>query len=689
MSKKYYVDCSYSAADKKRGDGSKERPFLTIQEAADIALPGDEVLVLPGVYRESVNPVHAGEENARITYRSVTPRGAVITGAEIADHWENIEGTVWKTVIPNSVFTDRNPYTTLVEGDWFIASYVAHTGDVFLNGRSMFEVTDLHLVYHPEPSKAAWDQEFSVYVWYTEQDEQADATILYANFHGKDPNAELTEYTVRRSCFYPEEEGIGYITLSGFVIRQAATQWAPPTAYQEGMVGPHWSKGWIIEDCEISESKCSGISLGKYLQPGNDNKWLRWKYKDGTQTERDCICRAQREGWTKERIGSHIVRRCEIHDCGQTGIVGHLGGVFSVIEENHIHHINTKQNLAGAEIAGIKMHAAIDVIFRKNHIHHCSRGIWLDWQAQGTRVTQNLFHDNTLPYEHLMCGEAMATCGEDIFVEVSHGPTLIDNNLLLSTRSVKLATQGAALVHNLIGGALTCVGRGVKNGSIHYNSPRYTPYHVPHRTEIAGFMTILHGDTRIYNNIFVQQKVHPFLVEASKHQEGNEWDDMNVTVGSHPYNGYMTRDEWEKEFEGYVGMGSGASDRYYIPLPVAIDGNVYLDGAKPWDREQHAAVCDEAGAALKLEETIKDGEKAPVWKFTSGLSGILEEILKDYEGEIVDTARLGMAFEPEEMYEQPDGSPITFDTDFFGEKMQGKVVPGPFADIRRYEGTEF
>ena len=48
-----------------------------------------------------------------------------------------------------------------------------------------------------------------------------------------------------------------------------------------------------------------------------------------------------------------------------------------------------------------------------------------------------------------------------------------------------------------------------------------------------------------------------------------------------------------------------------------------------------------------------------------------------------------MAFEPEEMYEQPDGSPITFDTDFFGEKMQGKVVPGPFADIRRYEGTEF
>lgn len=84
---------------------------------------------------------------------------------------------------------------------------------------------------------------------------------------------------------------------------------------------PHWSKGWIIEDCEISDSKCSGISLGKYRQPNNDNKWLKWKFKDGTQTERDCICQAQREGWTKENIGSHIIRRCNIHDCGQTGIV--------------------------------------------------------------------------------------------------------------------------------------------------------------------------------------------------------------------------------------------------------------------------------------------------------------------------------------------------------------------------------
>ena len=185
------------------------------------------------------------------------------------------------------------------------------------------------------------------------------------------------------------------------------------------------------------------------------------------------------------------------------------------------------------------MHAAIDVIFRRNHIHHCTRGIWLDWQAQGTRVTQNLFHHNTLPtLSEDPDKEEFLGIGDDIFVEVSHGPTLIDNNILLSTRSLKLAAQGIAVVHNLIGGALTCVGRGTDNGAKTLSSSRYTPYHVAHRTEVMGFMTFLHGDMRFYNNIFVQQDVHPALVKmcefAKEHY--NEWDDNNVEVGTFKYN---------------------------------------------------------------------------------------------------------------------------------------------------------
>ena len=44
----------------REGDGSRNRPFRRINDAAAIARPGDEIVVAPGIYREYVNPVHAG-----------------------------------------------------------------------------------------------------------------------------------------------------------------------------------------------------------------------------------------------------------------------------------------------------------------------------------------------------------------------------------------------------------------------------------------------------------------------------------------------------------------------------------------------------------------------------------------------------------------------------------------------------
>ena len=668
---KYYVNCSSAAG----GDGSEAKPFNKIQQAADIAVAGDEVIVAPGLYREYVDPKNAGEEGKPVVYRSSTPRGAHITGAEELKGWTKVEGSVYTARVSNKIFGDYNPYTTLVSGDWFIAYFVAHTGDVFLNGKSMYEVQSLDEVKKAEPSLAAWDTEFSRYKWYAEQDTEKDETVFYANFLGRDPEKDNIEISVRRNGFYPSKEGVGYITLSGFVVSQAATQWAPPTAYQEGMVGPHWSKGWIIEDCEIYESKCSGISLGKYLQPENDNKWLKTKYKDGTQTERDCICQAQVEGWSKENIGSHIVRRCDIHDCGQTGIVGHLGGVFSLIEDNHIHHINNKQNLAGAEIGGIKMHAAIDCIYRRNHIHHCTRGIWLDWQAQGTRVTQNFFHDN-IPPRH-SDRDIIAEVAEDLFIEVSHGPTLVDNNIFLSPRALKLATQGVALVHNIVAGSFTAVGRGCNNGAPHRPSPRYTPYHMHHRTEVAGFMTILHGDCKFFNNIFIQQEICAEFAKRMLDNAQNDWDDSNFVAGTCPYERYPSFDEWKAGFEGYCGMGSQTTDRYYSELPVWAQGNVFLNGAKPMSKERPAYVDSVNKVEIGYEE--KDGK---IWLKTNLYDLISEKKIpaNAFECKLMKTEDIPPAFEPEQNYENPDGSPIVFDTDFFGKKRDsGKLIAGPFA----------
>ncbi len=650
----YYVN----AKTRRSGDGSAERPFKTITEASNLAKPGDEVLVFPGVYREYVDPKCGGTEDKRIVYRSIKPREAIITGSERVKNWKPYQKDVWLSVIPNGIFGSYNPYTTKVWGDWYLADN-AHTGEVYLNDRSMFEVYSLEDVLEPKVDLKSWDKSFTVYTWYTEQKD--GCTLIYANFHGLNPNEENVEINVRRNCFYPSTEGKGFITVSGFVICKAATQWAPPTAYQEGMVGPHWSKGWIIEDCEICDAKCVGISLGKYLQPNNENKWATARVKHGTQTERDAICQAQIEGWTKELVGSHIICRCDIHDCEQAGIVGHLGCAFSIIEDNHIHHINNKQQLKGAEIGGIKLHAAIDVIFRRNHIHHCTRGIWLDWQAQGTRVTQNLFHDNTPPHGTELPQEL--SLGEDLFVEVSHGPTLIDNNIMLSMFSCKLATQGVAFVHNIISGPFIFVGSGTNNS--HTNQPRYTPYHVPHRTEVAGFMTILHGDNRFYNNVFIQNGFDEDFLEISKQ---NGWERI-TTTGTEPFSDYPTYDEFMARY--FIKGDTGDKEdrnKYYLHLPVYTGGNVFCNGAKPCAKEvNYKEVQDEVYMNLVENEG----------KYS--LETNLYEVMPEFATGVISTEVLGEAFEPEQKFENPDGSPIVFKLDYFDEERGVNPLPGPFA----------
>ena len=136
---KYYVNAGAAAG----GDGSEKKPFNKIQQAADIALAGDEVIVAPGIYRENVNPKHAGKEGTPVVYRSSKKLGAHITGAELLTGWKKVEGSVYTARVSNKIFGKYNPYKTLVSGDWFIAYFIAHTGDVYLNGKSMYEVQTL------------------------------------------------------------------------------------------------------------------------------------------------------------------------------------------------------------------------------------------------------------------------------------------------------------------------------------------------------------------------------------------------------------------------------------------------------------------------------------------------------------------------------------------------------------------
>lgn len=590
-----------------KNDGSSSKPFRTISAAARLAQPGDVITVHAGTYRERVTPPRGGESHAkRIVYQAAPGEKVIIKGSEVIRNWKRFQGSVWKVTLPNSFFGSYNPYKDLIVGDWFNdKGRPHHTGQVYLNGKSLFESHLLERVLNPEPAAGARDKEGSTYTWFTEADDKF--TYIYANFHDKDPNQELVEINVRDSCFYPDAPGRNYITVRGFHMSQAATQWAPPTAEQIGLIGTHWSKEWIIENNVISDSKCSGISLGKDRKTGH-NVWINDPRKDGSIHYNEVIVRALEAGWSREKIGSHVVRNNVIFNCEQAGIVGSLGAVYSLIENNHIYNIWTKRQFTGAEMAGIKLHGAIDVVIRNNRIHNAGRGLWMDWMAQGTRITSNLLYDNDT---------------DDLFVEVNHGPFLVDNNLFLSGLSLNDMSQGGAYAHNLMTGRILS----------RPEPRRSTPYHKAHSTALAGLNSIAGGDSRFYNNIFVGNGEPP--------------------AGAKPL-----------RFGGY-----GLWVYNFRELPLQTGGNVYFRGALGYFKEEGALKLSGADPKPEIVE-----ERDGVY-----LRLNLSPEVRKAATKLVNTELLGKAAIPGLPYENADGSPVVIDTDYFGRKRNlAAPAAGPF-----------
>jgi hypothetical protein len=287
-------------------------------------------------------------------------------------------------------------------------------------------------------------------------------------------------------------------------------------------------------------------------------------------------------------------------------------------------------------------------------------GVWCDWEAQGTRISCNYLHDNQRPQGVRQLKGGMMS--QDLFVEVSHGPTLIDNNILLSEVSLRFATQGIAMVHNLICGAFTCVGEGT--------SWRYTPYHIPHRTEVMGFMTILHGDNRFYNNIFVQKWPEDDAEILHDIDDGREYE--NRRVGTWVFDEYPTYGEWHSQFDFSRPADMAELEKVHFGhLPVWCEGNAYLAGARACKNESGGLVSDGDAQAVRVELTEREGR----WYLDTNLY----DLLGDFTVSMAHTDRLGTAFEPGQKFENPDGTPIRFHLDYFGQNRDSAILPGPFA----------
>ncbi len=578
--------------------GTASNPFLTIQQAANLAQPGDVITVHEGVYRERVNPPRGGESEAkRIVYRAASGEKVVIKGSEIIKGWKKVKDDVWEVALPNSFFGDFNPYSDTLYGHWFNPlDRKHHTGAVYLNGDWLPEAASNEDIMKPLRDKP---------MWFGSVDDKN--TLILAQFPDVDPNKEEVEINVRQTVFFPDQAGLNYITVKGFTMSQAATPWAPPTTKQLGLIGPHWSKGWIIEDNIISHSRCVGISLGL----AEFNKPVTGNAVGFTELVKYLV---EKGYWSKNKVGNHIVRGNRILHCEQAGIAGCLGAAFCIIENNEISEIHTQRNFTGMEQGGIKLHGGVDVLIKGNMVSGtgaAARGIWLDWMGQGAVISNNLGFDNQ-------------NC--DLYLEVNHGPILVVNNIFLSNRPVVNVSRGTAFVHNLFGGSLTFS-----------QTTRSTPYMIEHSTVIAGMHGNTPGDDRFYNNIFAGEG--PVFIA------------------------------------GWGGVDSSVMEN----LPIKMEGNLYIQGAKSHKNETNPLFSEEE----RVNPELIKKEDGYYIERTSG-SGWFE----GHPRNLITTEFLGKAVVPGMKFENADGSPVVIDTDYHGKaRNHSNPLPGPF-EVRK-EGKHF
>ena len=478
-------------------DGSAARPWRTIQRAASVAQAGDVVTIRGGIYREWAKPANAGRDGAPIVYQAAKGERVVVTGAEPVAGWTKRDDGLWTVRLRYDSFGGLNPFTDFINGDWFSNGGRKRFRTRLIQDGKPLELHPRDLILgHGDAAKPEKPLATVRPPSLAGLVKPGNAVLVKGMVYGtiiaafeKNPNVCVPELIVRPACFYPVVEHRDYITLRGITFVNAGPNWAPPTSEQTAIVGTNWSKGWVIEDCEVSGTECSGITLGKYGDEFDNVGPTAANYHN-------TIMRSISNGL--DRVGHHLVRRCRITDCGQAGICGSLGAVFSTIDDCDISYCHWKKPYGGAEMGGIKIHAAVDFTVSNCRIHHCGSiaGIWFDWMGQGAHVVGNTMWANT----------------RDLFFEVDHGPILVEGNDFLSGTALMACSQSAAFI-----------GNRIRGGYRYHNDARRTPIFKPHSVTLDSLDKVQCGQGAFIfiNNILGNDP--KFEKEAHKSRYEDNW----------------------------------------------------------------------------------------------------------------------------------------------------------------------
>jgi len=407
--KKYYVDQkSVNASD--QGPGTIKRPFRSINAAAQLAGPGDSVIVFSGIYRERVTPANSGTPENPIVYITSQGEHVCIKGSEIWNpDWirQDAVRAIFKTQLDPSLFSGLNPFTVKA---------LAHKGErtlgqIFIDGKIYIEVDNIEILKLTPETWMAEDSGKTIHVHF--------------GYGIQSPDHHLIEITTRDRIFSPHKRGLAYITVRGFTMEHCANQF--PDSFwvrdkekgfpQAGALSTRSGHHWVIEYNSIRFANTIGIDCG--MEGGFD--------VEGDQAAPDLT-------------GHHLIRYNIISDNGACGLAGARAN-NSIISYNLIER-NNSQGWTSPEVGGIKVHWFTNGLIEGNIVRdNDGHGIWLDNGCTNSRVTRNVVINSR---------------GDGIFTELADGPCLVDNNICAYSRLgdgiYAHDCSGMTFAHNLLYG---------------------------------------------------------------------------------------------------------------------------------------------------------------------------------------------------------------------------------------------
>ena len=481
FAKTYYVDGNAENAEDD-GPGTKDRPFRTINHAAQILQAGERVVIAAGVYREAIRPAKGGTSpEAMISYEAAPDANVVVEGAVPVTGWQPSEGwnvgfdretnqpvKAWELHLDPKLFpSGYNPFAldNVTDDRYWINyakdnmwNYFRRRGLVFVDGKPLEPVESPSELAGPSPrslnfiSDIHWAplfQEFSPYagkVWV-----ESDGLTLHIRLANDDnPSNHVIEITNEESVFSPAKPYQSYIRVKGITFKYAGNSYPNP---QRGLVSTNHGNHFIFEDDTFEWANSVGLDIGN----------IDWAAAPPPQP-----------------VGFDIIRHNVFRYCGIEGLGGTGAPEDVLVEKNLIEWIGWQDAAQMSESGGTKMHRTRNLLFRNNvvrHIRHAN-GIWLDIGNTNDRITGNIFADipgDVNPHAvHIEGSDELNEIDNNIFDHLTGGILIRDTNHVI-------------IAYNLfVDCAKVCVDTvsGI-------NGPR----------PIAGHTNDVH-DLRVYGNVF-------------------------------------------------------------------------------------------------------------------------------------------------------------------------------------------